>query len=46
MIKVKFILSSISSGLLLWSVSNTSMYENSRLNVFEKIELAGENFNN
>ena len=35
MTKVKFILSSISSCLLLWFVNHTSMYVNSELNVFE-----------
>ena len=32
-----FILSSISSNLEFWSVSHTSVYENSELNVFKNI---------
>ena len=43
--KVKFILSSISNGWLFWSVNHTSMYENSELNVFKKIEFVDEIFN-
>ena len=39
MTKVKFILSSISSGLLFWSVNCTSMYENYDLNVFKKLNV-------
>ena len=42
MSKVKFILCSIPSGLLFWFVNHTSMYENSELNVFKKIEFVGE----
>ena len=33
-----FILSSISSGLAIWSVNHTSIYENSESNVFENIK--------
>ena len=40
------ILSSISSGLELWSVNHTSMYENSELNVFTNITFLGEISNN
>ena len=36
--KVKFILLSISSGWLFWSVNHTSNYENSELNIFKKIK--------
>ena len=43
--KVKFILSSICNGWLFWSVNHTSMYENSELNVFKKIEFVDEIFN-
>ena len=32
-----FILTSISSNLEFWSVSHTSVYENSELNVFKNI---------
>ena len=35
MTKVKFILSSVASGLLIWSVSHTSIYENSELWKYE-----------
>ena len=41
MTKVKFILSSISSGWLFWSVNHTSIYESSELNVFRKIQFVG-----
>ena len=34
-----FILSSIYRGLEFWSVSHTSIYENSELKVFENLEL-------
>ena len=34
MSKVKFTLCSVSSGWLFWSVNHTSIYENSKLNVF------------
>ena len=40
------ILSSISSGLELWSVNHTSMYENSELNVFTNIKFLGKISNN
>ena len=46
MTKVKFILSSVSSGSLCWSVNNNSIYEKSKLNVFKNIKIAGEIFNN
>ena len=42
MIKVEYILSSVSTGRLFWSVNHTSLFENSELNVFEKIEFVGE----
>ena len=35
MAKVMLILSSISSGLELWSVSNTLIYENSKVKAFK-----------
>ena len=41
-----FILSSISSGFKFWSVSHTSIYENSASNVFKKIKFLGEISNN
>ena len=41
-----FILSSISSGLKFWSVSHTSIYENSGLKVFKNIKTLGEISNN
>ena len=37
-----FILSSISSGLGFWSVNQTSIYENSELNVFKNINFFEE----
>ena len=37
-----FILSSISSGLEFWSVNDTSIYKNSKLNVFKNIKLLNE----
>ena len=37
-----FILSSISSGLEFWSLNHTSIYENSKLKVFENIKFLGE----
>ena len=40
------ILSSISSGLELWSVNHTSTYENSEPNVFTNIKFLGEISNN
>ena len=41
-----FILSFISSGLELWSVNHTSIYENSKLKVFKNITFLGEISNN
>ena len=41
-----FILSSFSGGLELWSVNQTSKYENSESNVFKNIKLLGEISNN
>ena len=41
-----FILSSISSGLEFWSVSHTSIYENSELKVLKNIIFLGKTFNN
>ena len=38
----KFILSSISNGLLFWSVSHTSISLYSELNVFKNIWFVGE----
>ena len=38
MTKVMFILSSISSGLVVWSVNHTLMYENSGSKVFKNIK--------
>ena len=46
MIKAKFTLSTISKGLELLSVNNTSINENCELSVFENIEFIGEIFNN
>ena len=37
-----FILSSISSGLIFWSVNNIWMYENSELKVFKNIKVLAE----
>ena len=37
-----FILSSIFSGLDLWSVNHTSIYENSESKVFLKVKFLGE----
>ena len=37
-----FVLSSIFSGLEFWSVSHTSIYENSELNVFKNIKVLDE----
>ena len=37
-----FILSSIFTGLDLWSVNHTSIYENSKSKVFLKVTLLGE----
>ena len=41
-----FILSSISSGLKFWSVSHTSIYENSESKVFKNIKFLGEILHN
>ena len=41
-----FILSSISSGLELWSVNHISIYENSKSKVFKNIKFLGEISNN
>ena len=41
MTKVKFLLSSISSGWLFWSVNHTSIPKNSEVNVFKKIKFIG-----
>ena len=40
--KIKFILSSITSGLEFWSVNHTSVYENSELNGFRNINFVSE----
>ena len=40
--KVTFILSFISSSLEFWSGNHTSIYENSKLNVFKNIKVSGE----
>ena len=37
-----FILSSISSGLIFWSVNNIWMYENCELKVFKNIKVLAE----
>ena len=39
---MKFILSSISSGWLFWSINHISIYENSELNVFKEITFVSE----
>ena len=41
-----FIISSVSSGLEYLSVNHTSIYENSKLKVFQNIKFLGERFNN
>ena len=41
-----FIFSSISSGSEFWSVSHTSIFENSELKVFTNIKRLGEIYNN
>ena len=41
-----FILSSISRGLEFWSVTQTSMYENSKSKVFKNIKFWSEISNN
>ena len=42
---MRFILSSISSGLEFWSVDYTSIYKNSELKVLKNIKFLGEIFN-
>ena len=46
MLMTKAILSSISSGILFWSVNYTSVYKNFELNIFENINFVIEIFNN
>ena len=46
MIKVKFILSSVSRELLFWSVNQSSVKKKSELNVFRNIKFIGKTFNN
>ena len=46
MTKTIFILFSISSGLHIWSVNHTSIYENYESNVFKSLLFSGEIFNN
>ena len=41
-----YVLSLISSGLELWSVNQTSTYENSELKEFKSIKFSGELSNN
>ena len=41
-----FDLSSIFNGLDFWSVNDTSIYENSKLNVFKNIKFLGKISNN
>ena len=41
-----FILSSVSSGLKIWSVNHTSIYQSSELNVFKYITFLGKISNN
>ena len=41
-----FILSSVSSGLEIWSVNHTAIHENSELKVFKNMEFLGEISNN
>ena len=41
-----FILSFISSGLEIWSVNQTSIYENSELKVFKNNKFVGDISNN
>ena len=41
-----FILSSVSNGLKLWLVNNTSVYENSESNVFKNIKFLSETSSN
>ena len=42
MTKGNFILSSIFSELLFWSVKHTSIYENSEVNVLKNMKTVGE----
>ena len=42
MIKIKFVLSSISKGSLFWYVNHTLISWNSELNVLKKIWFSGE----
>ena len=46
MTKVMFILSSIFSGLELWSIEHTLIHENSELKVFKNINFLGKISNN
>ena len=46
LIKIMFILSSISCSIEFWSVNFTSIYENSELKVFKVITFLGEICNN
>ena len=46
MLMTKAILSSISSGILFWSVNYTSVYKNFELNIFENINFVIEISNN
>ena len=46
MIKVMFILFSISRSLEFWLVNHTSTYENTELEVFKNIKLLGEIISN
>ena len=39
-------MSSVSRGLESWSINNTSIYENSELNVFKNKKFSGEISNN
>ena len=41
-----FILCSISRGLEFWSMNHTSIYENSKSNIFENVKRSGEICNN
>ena len=45
MTKTKFVLSSISRGLLFRSVNHTSIYQNSELNIFKGMKFFGASFN-
>ena len=46
MTRAKFILSSIFTGLLCWSLNDTLIYKNSLLYVFENIKIVGKIYNN